>query len=188
MAIIDGVRDIPGLAPKAATFNRISSNLDYLNGLNGFRGALIYKTGSQSILIISEGDPVEVTFAAARYDTSSIWSGGSPNRLTVPSGVTRVKIKGNILFNVTQATTRATLVIYKNGNPTLGPGGSGAQFAMAQSYGDTGAGTTIAGLMVESPPIVCVATDYFTLENTFNGMNGTISLTVGSWLSMEVIE
>lgn len=58
-------------------------------------GALVRQSTGQSI---SSGTQTALSFDTAVYNDAGIWTGGSPTRLTVPAGVTRVRIHGNIRY------------------------------------------------------------------------------------------
>jgi hypothetical protein len=39
---------------------------------------------------------VAIPWDATVYDTDAFWSAGNPARLTVPAGISKVRLKGNI--------------------------------------------------------------------------------------------
>ena len=58
-----------------------------------FRGALVKLTADEPI---ADSTDVAIPRDAAVYDTDAFWSAGNPTRLTVPAGVAKVRLKGNI--------------------------------------------------------------------------------------------
>jgi hypothetical protein len=67
-----------------------------------FRGALVSKTGNQSL---TSGAFSYITFDSEEYDTDTIHDNSTNNeRLTVPSGVTRIRLHGLVIMNISAAT------------------------------------------------------------------------------------
>lgn len=119
-------------------------------GGGSFRGAMVHLTGDQTI----SSSITAVPWDAADYDTDSFWSGGSPTRLTVPSGVTHVKITGQIKVNSAVASVAVGGIVFqKNGAAFPGWNGSLEKLAL-QNY----------QVSVSTPVIPVTAGDYFTME------------------------
>lgn len=109
------------------------------------------------------------------YDTDGFWSAANPTRLTVPAGVTMVRLYG--CLNPTVLSGNLALSVYKNGASFRGG---------AQTGGPTGYTNVMPSLA--TPPIPVVEGDYFELR--FN-RNASGSLTYGasqSYLAIEVVE
>jgi hypothetical protein len=58
-----------------------------------FRGALVKLTTNEPV---ADSTDVAMPWDAIVYDTNTFWSAGNPTRLTVPSGISKVRLKGNI--------------------------------------------------------------------------------------------
>lgn len=141
------------------------------------RGALVRRTSDQAI---PNSTQTTLSWQTTEYDTSSIWSAGSPTRLTVPTGVTKVKLYAEVRFDA-NITGDRSLNIQKNGAGFVGSGNQsmracsgGAQTTTVQSF---------------TPVIVVTAGDYFELKCT---QTSGVSLNVQSgnptWLAMEIVE
>jgi hypothetical protein len=59
-----------------------------------FRGALLRR--STDFSVGATGTYVAVSWQSAAYDSDGFWDAGQPTRLTVPAGVTKVRLVGNI--------------------------------------------------------------------------------------------
>jgi hypothetical protein len=59
----------------------------------GFRDTTLTITGYEAV---ADSTDVVVPWNAVVYDTDAFWSAGNPTRLTVPAGVSKVRLKGNI--------------------------------------------------------------------------------------------
>lgn len=69
------------------------------------------------------GDSSDVTIPwdATVYDTDAFWSAGSPTRLTVPAGVSKVRLKGNLNWTFGGTGSRH-IWMHQNGGPFFGMG------------------------------------------------------------------
>lgn len=86
---------------------------------NTGRGALVNLTTSQSIAPGLSGQAV--SWSGAVYDDATIWSGGSPTRLTVPAGFSRVQLQANIVWAANTTSVRR-FWMKKNGSNIYGGG------------------------------------------------------------------
>jgi len=112
-----------------------------------FKGALVRRASTLSITTT----PTSVPFTDATYDTDGFWSGAAPTRLTVPAGITKVRLWARLRWTGGSANHGAR--IYKNGAAFAGQG----DFKAASGYTDAdySFGSTV----------VAVATgDYFELQ------------------------
>lgn len=116
------------------------------------------------------------------YDTNTIHDTVTNNtRLTVPSGITKVRLNGCLRFGAGTVTIGSDigLFLYKNGAATAYPG-------MVSSHGYTSA-VSNPGLTLTSPILTVTGGDYFELM----GYCGDTSVTVKAletWCAMEIIE
>ncbi|MEQ9173114.1 MAG: hypothetical protein RIL09_00295, partial [Alphaproteobacteria bacterium] len=83
-----------------------------------FRGALLRR--STNFSVTTTGAYVAVPWQSAEYDSDAFWDAGQPSRLTVPAGVTKVRIVGNIEWQT--SPTSQLVEVRKNGNSALGGG------------------------------------------------------------------
>ncbi len=91
-----------------------------------FKGALVRRASTLSITTT----PTSVPFTDATYDTDAFWSGSAPTRLTVPAGVTKVRLWARLRWTGGSANHGAR--IYKNGAAFVGQG----DFKAASGYTD----------------------------------------------------
>lgn len=137
-----------------------------------FRGALVKLTGAFSVT--AAGGQQAVSWDAAVYDTDSIWSGGAPTRLTVPAGVTQVKLTGNVRW--ANSTANRSTQISLNGDPAANTEG----LPMAR------VDVTNAEQNVHSAKIDVVGGDYFELElDTTTNLD---TFTNNVWFAMEILK
>lgn len=143
-----------------------------------FRGALVKKTldAAQSF---TTAVIAPITFSTAVYDTSAIFNIANNTRLTVPTGITKVKIKANAQI-ASNATGIRALVIYKNGSSSYD--GRAANVSMPLS-------TEATTMQVVSPVLNVVAGDYFEVffKHT-SGANLDVNGWYPTWFSMEIVE
>lgn len=112
--------------------------------LRPFRGALV-KLSSAATLA---APPVMVPFATAEYDTDSFFNVSNPTRLTIPAGVTRVRLFANIGFAAGTFSSKSDVytTFQKNGgNNFIGQGVTAA----ASGFTDSGFSAVSAVLTVQ---------------------------------------
>lgn len=137
-------------------------------GLLPFRGALVYNTTGGAT----------PTFTSESYDTDAIHDNSTnPGRLTVPTGVTKVKVSAQLLMVSGDAI--ATVFILKNGAALIGEAVSSGRLSTGHI------GTFV--MSAHSPVCTVSAGDYFTVGTS--GINAAADATGNSsWFSMELIE
>lgn len=113
-----------------------------------FSGALVSNTGAQTV----DSSIAALTWDTEHYDTGA-WHDNvtNPSRLTVPSGVSYVRVCGNMV-DTSSVSGQFNLVLYKNGSDTF-PGACTMECETAG--GD--------GVSLVSPVIPVVPGDYFEL-------------------------
>lgn len=139
-----------------------------------FLGALMYRS---SALTIASSTETPVTWNATAYDTSSMWSAGAPTLLTVPVGVTRVRLTANVAWQV-QVSGSRRIRIEKVGG---GSYGYGVDSRVATSIYETRHSAQTAILPVS-------AGDAFYLTVFSNYANPLDLMADRTWLSMEVVK
>lgn len=113
-----------------------------------FSGALVTNSGTQTV----NSSTSALTWNTEDYDDGG-WhdNGVNPSRLTVPSGVTKVRLTGG-MKDTSSVTGQFNLLIFKNGVEIYSGG--------ATSEVETAGGD---GVSVTSPVLAVVATDFFEL-------------------------
>jgi len=142
----------------------------------GFRGCLVKPT-----VVFSVPDSTDswIPFDDEEYDTDGIHDTVTNNdRLTVPAGVTKVKITGHIQFSSTSTVGRRTLEIVKN-TSTI-PSGVSLENKAASAAGTTPCNVFSATLEVTGG-------DYFRLRARQDSGISLNTFTT-SWFAMEIIE
>lgn len=115
-----------------------------------YKGALVHHSVNQSI---ATGSATALAFDTEDFDTDAIHDVVTNNsRLTVPSGVTKVVLRGGALFAADAGSTLRSLQIRKNGAAI-----SGSPLLQINSHGEN------IALSVASPVLVVSAGDYFEL-------------------------
>jgi hypothetical protein len=144
---------------------------------NGFRGALVKKTADQT-QNFQTGK--QLTWDAEEYDTYGFHSTSSNNsRLTIPAGVTRVRLYGAVFM--TGISTSADLFVYitKNGDSTWQ--------GMAEQNSSTASGHSNVDIASLATGVITVsAGDYFELYT--QAMGTDLSSTVEADHSYFAIE
>lgn len=148
------------------------------SGGSSFRGALVTKAANQTTANYTTA--TAVAWDSESYDTDTIHDNVTNNtRLTTPSGVTKVRLQGQVDVSAFTANTWVSLVIRKNG--------SAAYVGAAVQISEINA--TFADVSVSGPILsVTGGTDYFEL---YLQTAADTSITVAaqtSWFAMEIIE
>lgn len=141
---------------------------------SAFKGALVKRsTGNQTI---SAGVYTAIQFAAEEYDTDNFHDNATNNtRLTIPSGVSRVRVSGSVKHSGAPAGTQITH-IRKNGSNFVG------QPAIRLTNCDVD--VTMA---ITSPVVNVVAGDYFELF-VYAASGATIQTAAETYFGIEVVE
>ena len=141
---------------------------------NVFRGALVHINAPQ---VISNITLTAVNWDLEVYDTDSIHESITyPSRLTVPAGVTFVKLVGNIYW-ADNSTGFRYFVIYKNGDLF-----NGSPILRCPATG-TSEGN------ICSPVVAVTGGNYFTLV-VYQSSGGNLNVVnyQGTWFAMEIIQ
>jgi len=156
---------------------------------NNVQGALVTDTSDQAI---GYGNWAHINWDSETggYDTNSIHDTSTNNqRLTVPSGVTYIKLKACLNFTATSSC--AALVVFSKNDETTNPT---SVIGMPRETMSVGTVFT-AGMSLSSPPINVTSGDYFTVAVYCQDAGATATLTVDmtsaehdSWFAMEIIK
>jgi hypothetical protein len=136
-----------------------------------FRGAMAVKTSNQSVTSLG----AVVSWDAEDYDTDNIWTSGSPTRLTVPSGVTRIRLVACLRQGTDAQNVTGNL--RKNGSNAFDGNPHGYNY------------NTSGGVILVSAVLTVTGGDYF---EAFFFPPATMNVTGGSaprsYFAMEVVQ
>lgn len=147
------------------------------NNKGNFRGCLAANIDAQTISATTD---TVIAWDAETYDTDTIHDTSTNNsRLTVPTGVSYVRISGQVDWFYTAAGTRAIQII-KNGSSSY-PGIARSSM-LPDNAGDF--------QRVNSPILAVSATNYFELSvyQTSGGNLDIASSGYNNWFAMDIIE
>jgi hypothetical protein len=149
-----------------------------LKGDGGFRGAMAMLTSAFSV---ANASATPIDWDTTEYDTDSSFSGSNPSRLTVPPGVTRVRLVGGVFFASDTDTAARNVSIRKNGSTVQGGG-----LVQTDNGGSTPGNTA---LNVSSAVLSVVGGDYFELFARQDS-GGALDVTVSdfTFFGIEVVE
>lgn len=141
----------------------------------GVRGGFFYSTVHQSVPSGSSL-PSEVNFGARDYDPASLWPGFG-GAITIPAGVSRVRLTGGVLFDSGASSSYRELRFTLNGNHMRGTG-------QQSTTSIAGKGTymnIVSGIIMVTPGDV-----FRMVAGHDDGVN--CNLMAGScWLQVEII-
>ena len=141
------------------------------------RGALVKPDADITTVNASAG--YEIVHDAEDYDTDSIHSNSVNNtRLTVPSGVTKVRLSANVHIDALSASKYAIHLITKGGS---GDYTGVAQIATKTTLGEERSNISTAILTVTSG-------DYFEQKITVETDTSVTVTAARTWFAMEIIE
>ena len=169
-----GVYDKLGAVSGIAPLNT-STRLPFINAPS-FRGCLVY---SSIDISLADNTPTLFPFDSEVYDTDSIHSTTINNtRLTVPVGVTKVRLSSNFQFATSATGFREALILKDNSSNYVG-------LALEKQSAVNGAYT---GFSFGSPVIDVVAGNYFEVRVYQNSSAPLDVFLLGTWFAMEIIE
>lgn len=140
------------------------------------KGVLLAMTGS---ITIPNSAFTFLPWDSVVYDTSGFYNSGQPTRITIPAGVSKVKVSSNVCFNINANGPRQAQ-IQKNNADTPGSGSSNI----------VAGGTVYDILNVASAVLPVEAGDYFEVRvlQTSGGSLATRNFAAAMWFSLEVVE
>lgn len=185
-----GGADITTVAGDVAEFTSLGSGnwvmTDYRRKTGGaligspttFRGALV--THSAALDIVTS-TLTSVTWNTETYDTDTIHDNSTnPERLTVPAGVTRVRLSANVQWEPSTAGNTRQIFISKNGD-------DGVYDGRANISG--GKPTTVNYAQnCHSAVLIVAEDDYFICRVQHDVGSNLEILQPNSWFSMEIIQ
>ena len=157
-----------------ADFNAAFDAID--TAYRGFKGALLRKGENQ---LIPNDTIMALTWTDVVYDTDNIHDIGSPTRLTIPSGISKIKITGSVGFHENTGGRRVVF-IYKNGD---------GRYSGRASVTVVPVAGTATVVQVSSPVLPVVAGDYFEIMvQQTSGQDIYITDYYNVWVAIEAIE
>ena len=155
---------------------------EQLEQLKGERGKDAKEEYSGALVKLKENQPFDsntyamAIWGGAIYNTDGYWDPENPTRLTVPKGVTKVKVLASILWESNNDGFRQ-LRLKKNGNYTYG-----LPYVRYQAVSTSGATGTSSVIEVEEG-------DYFELDVVqTSGKSITLREDPYTWMSIEAVE
>lgn len=141
-----------------------------------FRGALAKRTSDLTGIVWAVMIPWQDTY----YDTDGFWSVGNPSRLTIPAGVTKVRLIGSSALELSGAAGSVYCNIYKNGAAAVCGVSSPRNYTDGYSNND---------VFTISPVVDVVEGDYFELRVncTISGVD-QIAVDEQTFFGIEVVE
>lgn len=140
------------------------------------RGALVYKAVDQTAANYSTA--VAIAWDSEDYDTDAIHDAGANTRLTVPAGVTKVRISGNVNLGALTASNWSDISIKKDGSGTF-VGKPNLTWLTNATFSSGG---------FSSPVLAVTAGNYFEIFLGIQTDNSITVAAVGSWFAMEIVE
>lgn len=144
-----------------------------------FKGALLRRTSDLNAVSF----PLFVPWQEAAYDSDSFWSAGAATRITIPAGITKVRLTGSVRFNASFEAGTISCRIYKNGG--IFPYST----SIIQRQGATGFDDNANAAF--TPVIPVVQNDYFELRANRAGLASMVNLLQeidALFFSVEVVE
>lgn len=148
------------------------------------RGVLISPFGGNQS--VSSATDTAVIYGTAWYDTNSFFSGGAPDRLTIPAGVTKIRVTARVGWFSSWSTGGSQSADLRKNSSNTFPG------SVREIYAPSTLGISMQNVYLTTGVIQCVANDIFQVfvshdsgssETLFGGTDG-----VNTWISIEVIE
>ncbi len=151
--------------------------MDLVDDRFALKGALVNLTADESI---AHNTWTSVPWDQAVYDTDAFWAASpNPERLTIPAGLTRVRLSANISF-ANNTTGIRGIRLFKNG------GGFDGTISVTR---DATSGTGNTDFNGNSAIVTVAQNDFFELQ-VFQDSGGALNLRTANatWLSIERIE
>jgi hypothetical protein len=142
-----------------------------------FKGALLQRSTD----LTSVSFPVLIPFESTVYDTDVFWDAGNPSRITIPSGVTKVRLQGCVSLAASATSGGVYVSFAKNGGGDVA--GCGV-FTVRQGT----SGYNNNDFAVSTAVLPVTAGDYFELRVTSTTSNwDDIRASTRTWFAIEVV-
>ena len=143
-----------------------------------YKGALIQRSTD----LTSINFPILIPFQSTVYDTDTFWDIAHPTRITVPAGVTKVRLQGSVSLKSGADTGGVFVSFEKNGSGgTIG----GGVFTVRQGTSGYTNNEFAAGTAV----LPVTEGDYFELRvNSTSSSWDDVQAGIRTWFAIEVVE
>jgi hypothetical protein len=143
-----------------------------------FEGVLARRTSTLAAVTF----PLMVPWQDTDYDTMGFWSGAAPTRLTVPAGVSKVRLSGMASFNSAAQAGSLTCSIRRNGATEPN--------ALLNVLREGSTGFANNGAWTWSPVLPVAPGDYFEMRVVLSGMPSVTDLEHdgATFFALEVVE
>lgn len=158
----------------------INTDPTVITSADPWRGAKAYRTSDLTSVTTAQ----TIVWQAASPNTDSIWSAGAPTRLTVPTGVTKVRLFWALEYEALATAGSVGAALRKNGAALVQPDAYGGHTTRA---GTTGFNNNL--VLGFSCLLAVTAGDYFELQTSIS-MTGqdVVQATNRTWFEMEIVE
>lgn len=147
-----------------------------LEELGRFKGVLLHNTVNQSAPISTD---LVIVYDTQVYDTDNFWDSGVTSKITIPAGITKVKLSARVVFGDNQVGDR-TVSIAKNGS---------VSYAGLPRSTTTPTSAGFHSMLIDTPVLEVTEGDYFQLianqtsDVTLSIVHGEIQ----SWFALQVV-
>lgn len=140
------------------------------------RGCRVYRSSD----VTGVSWPYAISWNVEDFDTDNFWTNASPTRFTIPSGVTKIRLRACVLFEA--LTTAGSVNLFVNKNNAQIDVGIASNVLRNNTTGTAGNKNTLfTGVLNVS------AGDYFELVGNVS-MSGQDQVLTNSWFEIEVVE
>jgi hypothetical protein len=145
-----------------------------------FRGARAYRTTDAT----GVASGTAIVWQAEAYDTDGFWSVGAPTRITIPAGVTKVRLFWSVDYEVLTSAGTVGSFVRKNGTTLTAPDALGSSDARSGTIGAN------SNRSIGFTGVCSVASaDYFELFASFDMANqDQVRAGSRSFFEIEVLE
>jgi len=146
-----------------------------------FRGCLLSR--STDYVDFTANEPVLVPWEQAEYDSDGFFNLTQPTRVTIPAGVHKVRLTGQVALTLSGTAHSGYTTFYKNGLADY-PGQG------IENIRQSTEGYTNNVYHAQTAIIPVVSGDYFELRINTSGADASMNdvLASPSWLQIEVVE
>lgn len=192
LSLTDTPGSFAGQAGLSAVVNQAENAIEFTSITGGgstavavnpvFRGAMVKKSANQTNVAAIGFPGTVLSWDQEEYDTDDIHDNSTNNtRLTVPAGVTRVRLSANVEWVPEGTGPDRAITMQKNGSEIIG---------LAQALQGQSAAANRQRQNIISAVMTVVATDYFEVFawSSQTDQDDVVGNDPGTWFTMEIIE